>query len=122
MNGQAEAMGETALAPLDIAHLERQTMGDVSLQREVLGLFAEHAARTMDLVKAAESLKERREAAHALVGAARGIGAFEVAAKAASIENDTSDSPAGLAELQSAIEAVCLRIEEHLSEQGSFRY
>jgi HPt (histidine-containing phosphotransfer) domain-containing protein len=82
----------------------------------VLHLFAEHAADAIRLMKTAESRKERREAAHSLVGAARSIGAFELAARAVAVEDGAGDSQAGIAALERAIDAVRRAIAEHLSE------
>ncbi|MEO8667575.1 MAG: hypothetical protein ABI399_03605 [Bauldia sp.] len=106
-----------AIAPvLDWAHLARQTMGNAALQREVLMLFDEHAARVLAEIKGAAGAAGRREAAHALVGSARGIGAFAVARAASAIEAETHDSEAGIDMLEAAIAAARRAIAEHLSE------
>jgi hypothetical protein len=74
--------------PIDLDHLARQTMGDRALAKEVLELFLGHTTTVLCRLKAAPSGPERREAAHALVGAARGIGAFAVARLAGEVEKD----------------------------------
>ena len=72
-------------APLDLAHLERQTMGDESLRRDVLALFAEQMRDVRaDLAKADEG--ERRQLAHRLAGSARAVGAFALAEGASRLE------------------------------------
>ena len=73
--------------PLDLAHLRRQTGGDAALEREVLTLFLAKATADLARIDGAASPRERREAAHALVGSARAVGALEVAGLAAAIEN-----------------------------------
>lgn len=72
-------------SPIDLAHLDAQTMGDVSLRAEVLALFVQQAD---DLERRMPSSRddEQRRLAHTLVGSARGIGAFAVADRAACIE------------------------------------
>ena len=69
---------------LDLAHLARQTFGDGDLEREVLGLFEEQCARLLPLVAAGGS--RAADAAHTLKGAARAIGAWQVAAICGSVE------------------------------------
>ena len=76
---------------VDLDHLHRQTMGDRQLQREVMSIFIRHSAEQIARMKTAESVEERREAAHALVGAAKGVGAFAVAAIAG--ENEKARGP-----------------------------
>ena len=71
--------------PIDLAHFEAATFGDRALQREVLGLFDAQAAKLMQVIHTADG-KARAEAAHALKGAARGIGAFALAAEAERVE------------------------------------
>jgi HPt (histidine-containing phosphotransfer) domain-containing protein len=75
-----------AAAPLDLAHLSKQTLGDRSVQQEVLRLFLEQARSTRDRWSHADR-KERLRLAHTLKGSARSIGAFPVAACLAELEN-----------------------------------
>jgi HPt (histidine-containing phosphotransfer) domain-containing protein len=112
MNAKVERTGEA----LDREHLARQTFGDQALEREVLALFADHTASALGLIKLAEGRSGRREAAHSLVGSARGVGAFRVADAAAAIESGAGDSQAGLAALEAAIDEVRRLIAGHLSE------
>lgn len=88
-------------SPLDIDHLEAATFGDRALQREVLGLFETQAEKLLQTIREASG-KKQSEAAHALKGAARGIGAFAVAAEAERVEQGD----------QSAIGRLALRIAE----------
>jgi len=70
--------------PLDIAHLKRMTLGDASLEREVLAMFSAQAA---SLVSALSGLPSDASAlAHTLKGSARAIGAFAVADAASGLE------------------------------------
>jgi HPt (histidine-containing phosphotransfer) domain-containing protein len=70
---------------IDLAHFEAATFGDRALQREVIGLFEAQAAKLLQTIRTTSG-KEQSEAAHALKGAARGIGAFQVADEAEKIE------------------------------------
>jgi len=88
---------------LDLAHLRRQTGGDEALEREVLTLFLTKSRADLARMAAATSARERREAAHALVGSARAVGAGEVARIAALIERAGELRPADIAALQGAV-------------------
>ncbi|MCV0377860.1 Hpt domain-containing protein [Nitratireductor sp.] len=82
--GRVRELGPEGL-PLDMEHLTRQTLGDKALATEVLKLFQTQTLGLVDRMEAAD-IRNRRELAHALVGSARGIGAFRVAECAARIE------------------------------------
>jgi HPt (histidine-containing phosphotransfer) domain-containing protein len=85
-------MAEVAV---DLAHLARYTGGDEALNAEVLRLFDSQAS---ELVNQLQQILEARDAkgwklvTHTLKGAARGIGAFQLADAAAFAEPiDPSD-------------------------------
>lgn len=65
--------------PVDLVHLSRQTMGNKDLENEVLRLYAQQAAICVEQLAEADSPRAWLEAAHALKGSARGIGAWKVA-------------------------------------------
>ena len=70
--------------PIDTDHLQRMTLGDASLEREVLAMFSAQAA---SLIGALAALPPEAGAlAHTLKGSARAIGAFRVAEAAESLE------------------------------------
>lgn len=95
-------------ALIDIAHLTRQTMGDRTLQSEVLQLFARQAAEVADRIGDAAP-DERQRMAHRLNGAARGVGASAVAACLAAIEKQPGDEVL-LVRLQRLVEETRQRI------------
>jgi HPt (histidine-containing phosphotransfer) domain-containing protein len=72
--------------PFDRSHLERMTHGDRALRAEVLRLFDAQAQRQLAAIEAAADAVARAHAAHALKGAARGVGAFAVADAAEAVE------------------------------------
>lgn len=96
---------ESAARPVDLAHLARQTHGNRDLEREVLHLFLIQSERLMKRLLAGDGV--RAELAHALVGSARGIGAWTVADIAAAVETASRHDPQGgaeaLAELARAV-------------------
>jgi len=71
--------------PIDVAHLARMTLGDASLEREVLQLYDRQAdmllARMRQMKPAAAAAY-----AHTLKGSSSGIGAWKVARAAAAVE------------------------------------
>jgi HPt (histidine-containing phosphotransfer) domain-containing protein len=73
-------------APLDVPHLRSLTLSDPQLEREVLGLFSDQAAGALRGILNADGPGPRREAAHRLAGAAKAIGAWDLAAVASEIE------------------------------------
>ena len=90
--------------PIDIAHLRRMTLGDASLEREVLAMFS---AQAVGLAGALATLPSDAGAlAHTLKGSARAIGAFCVADAAGCLEvliQSGGDPAQALAELDDAL-------------------
>jgi HPt (histidine-containing phosphotransfer) domain-containing protein len=90
--------------PIDIVHLRRMTLGDVSLEREVLAMFSAQAVGLASALAALPS--DARALAHTLKGSARAIGAFGVADAAACLEaliQNGGDPAEALAELTDAV-------------------
>ena len=102
-------MPSPSLAPsdeiIDLDHLSRMTLGERSLEREVLALFGRQAEILL-LRMNAGSLPVAAAAAHTLKGSALGIGAWRVARAAEAVEL------AGAAKLAAAIDALGGAIEE----------
>ena len=90
--------------PIDIEHLRRMTLGDASLEREVLAMFS---AQAVSLIGTLATLSaDARALVHTLKGSARAIGAFGVADAAGHLEAAirSGDDPAqALAELNDAV-------------------
>lgn len=99
-----ETGSEAGHGPLDTAHLDRQTFGDRKLRGEVLGMFLQQIEALGERLREAGP-EERRELAHALRGAARGVGAFALAERAAALEAVPEDA-GRIAPLVRAAEAV----------------
>ena len=103
--------------PIDIAHLERMTLGDVSLEREVLAMFAGQSAGLISALAALPS--NAATLAHTLKGSARAIGAVRVAEAAERLEAAVRSNAeaaealvalnASIAEARTAIDAILRR-------------
>lgn len=67
------------VAPVDLKHLRRYTMGDYALEKEILGLFLGQLPQTIKALSEAVTDKDWRMAAHTLKGSGRAVGAWRVA-------------------------------------------
>ncbi len=82
-------MSAAAKPAVDLTHLARYTGGDETLNAEVLRLFdtqAEDLVKRLQLILDARDVKSWKEITHTIKGAARGIGAFDLADAAAFAE------------------------------------
>jgi HPt (histidine-containing phosphotransfer) domain-containing protein len=90
--------------PIDMEHLQRMTLGDADLEREVLAMFS---AQAVGLADALASLPADAGAlVHTLKGSARAVGAVGVAEAAARLETlirNGGDPSEALAELSDAV-------------------
>jgi HPt (histidine-containing phosphotransfer) domain-containing protein len=103
--------------PIDLVHLRRMTLGEHSLEREVLLLFCRQADMLIRRMRTAKPVVAAATA-HTVKGSARGIGAWRVAAAAEAVERtataEVAKLPAALAELVAAIDEAKLTIAELL--------
>ena len=115
VTGPSPAPVET---PIDLAHLARMTLGDASLEREVLQLYDRQAhmllARMRQVTPTAAAAY-----AHTLKGSSTGIGAFKVARAAqaveiAAINNTEADVEVAIGHLGTAISEARVMIAELL--------
>jgi HPt (histidine-containing phosphotransfer) domain-containing protein len=103
--------------PIDSAHLDQMTLGDASLEREVLAMFSGQAVGL--IARLATLPSDVMALAHTMKGSARAIGAFRVADAAEALEaairdgDDPAQALAGLkdavAEARTAIDAILRR-------------
>jgi HPt (histidine-containing phosphotransfer) domain-containing protein len=70
--------------PIDTGHLQRMTLGDAGLEREVLAMFSAQALGLLTALTAMPS--DAVQLAHTFKGSARAIGAFGVADAADTLE------------------------------------
>ncbi len=97
---------------IDLPHLRRYTLGDELLEREILELFAEHAATTLVQLEAAADEAARQQGAHALKGSALAVGAWTIAGLAETAE--------GLAASAKATAAVLAKLAVAIEEARDF--
>ena len=105
------------LGPIDFAHLQRMTLGDDSLEREVLGMFSAQASGLLGAL--ADLPADAAALAHTLKGSARAIGAFAVADAAARLEAQLkagNDTAVALVELDVAVTQACAAIDALLRQ------
>jgi HPt (histidine-containing phosphotransfer) domain-containing protein len=79
---------------IDADHLERMTLGDRRLEREVLELFVRQTTIMLDRI-ANSDRAIAAASAHTLKGSARGIGAWRVARAAELVEQAARDPGEG---------------------------
>jgi HPt (histidine-containing phosphotransfer) domain-containing protein len=90
--------------PIDIAHLQRMTLGDANLEREVLAMFSAHAAGMAGALAGLPA--NSATLVHTLKGSARAVGAFAVADAASALElliRSGGDPSEALGELDDAV-------------------
>jgi HPt (histidine-containing phosphotransfer) domain-containing protein len=103
--------------PIDMTHLARMTLGDSSLEREVLQLFDRQAEMLLARMQQAEPAAAAAHA-HTLKGSSSGIGAWKVARAAEAVEfiaaGNGADIAAAICGLAAAIDEARAAIAEHL--------
>ncbi len=95
----------SAKAVVDMEHLARYTGGDAALNAEILRLFdaqANDLVARLQVILNARDAKSWKEVTHTIKGAARGIGAFDMADAAARCE------PINLADQHNASTAIAM--------------
>lgn len=100
--------------PIDLVHLARQTLGDRSLETEVLWLFEKQVSLYFERVRNTTDPKEIAMGLHTLKGASVGVGAVVLAEQARAAEEEFSSTggidPETLDDLAMAVEEVCAYI------------
>ncbi|MEQ8268342.1 MAG: Hpt domain-containing protein [Parvibaculum sp.] len=93
--------------PIDLVHLSKYTLGNRSLENELLGLFRNQADVYLARLVEADGDSEWKNAAHSLKGSARGLGAWALGDLAEEAEMLAADArPAIMARIADAIAAV----------------
>jgi HPt (histidine-containing phosphotransfer) domain-containing protein len=108
--------GRVADDVLDERHLRQMTLGDQSLEREVLQVFVRQITLMLKRITCAEPT-HAAAAAHTLKGSARGLGAWRVAEAAEQLEQAATglgDLSEVIAELEVASDEVRGAIEARL--------
>jgi HPt (histidine-containing phosphotransfer) domain-containing protein len=92
--------------PIDLVHLARMTLGDRSLEREVLQLFDRQATLLIARMRSA-SPDGVATLAHTMKGSARGIGAWRVARAAEAVELAEGSDAAAITKALDQLAATC---------------
>lgn len=102
--------------PVDLKHLRRYTLGDRSLEQEVLYLFLNQLPETISRLRGAKTDKDWRVAAHTIKGSGRAVGAWQLAHLAEQAERvpAASDSAPRI-EAVARIEAAAGEIEAFIT-------
>lgn len=95
---------------IDFAYLSRQTAGDHELERELLALFAQQCVLHLRAIHGGADRQQRVDAAHTLKGAARAVGAWQVAEAADRIEEGLAGPEQKTSE--AALDALALAVAE----------
>ena len=95
---------------IDTEHLSRMTLGELSLQREVLALFDRQADMLLPRIRGGAPALAAASA-HTVKGSAVGIGAFRVARAAEAVEQAQ-----GLTDRDAAVAAAVERLAAVLAE------
>ena len=72
--------------PVDLVHLSHYTLGEHTLEREVLERFCTQSAMYLERLRKAPSDQQWKDSAHSLKCSAQAIGAWRTAAAAAHAE------------------------------------
>lgn len=116
-NATQDTQDDGERRPIDLVHLAKQTLGDRSLENEILRLFMKQSDIYMQRVETANDDRARFEAAHTIKGSARNIGAWIVADAAAHVETANDDEIASdVAALKEALRETCFFINSLLDE------
>ena len=107
-SGHSPAVRTGSARPVDLVHLSRYTLGQRELEWEVLELFCTQSLLYLERLKAAQSDKDWKDAAHSLKGSARAIGAWRTAeaaerAEALSGEDLVSSRALSLRDVESSL-------------------
>jgi len=127
---RSEAFAQVTAPPLapsdqviDLDHLARMTLGERSLEREVLQLFDQQAGMLLERMTS-EAPRIVAAIAHTLTGSARGVGAWKVAAAADRVQHlaakpGPTTLTAAMNRLSSAVTEAQAAIVELLREHAS---
>ena len=109
VNDQPSSLAGASAPVIDTQHLFRMTLGELSLQREVLALFDRQADLLLPRIRAGAPAMAAASA-HTLKGSAVGIGAFKVARAVEQVEQARD------AQIGAAVDTLAAVLEEAKAE------
>ena len=102
---------------IDLDHLAQMTLGDRSLEQEVLQLFDQQAGMLLDRMTR-EAPRTVAALAHIMIGSARGIGAWKVARAAEAVQCDASKpGPTTLTSAMSRLSAAVAEAQSAIADR-----
>lgn len=106
---------------LDLDHLELYVGGDAALRDEILSIFTEQAEMLIE--RFADDLPDGEwyDAAHALKGAARGVGAWTVGDLCEAAEQLVGDDPKKLASRCALLAEIAAELSAAVAEARRYR-
>ncbi len=115
--GELPPPGAEVSGPIDRVHLGRYTLGSLTLEREVLGLFLAQLPLSIEQLRFAATDREWQIAAHTIKGSAKAVGAWKVASLA--LEAEQTSGVAGEEDrerLLASLEEACEAVEGYVAE------
>jgi hypothetical protein len=106
---------------IDIAHLDRYVAGDSALRDEVLAIFEGQVERCLRLLDPDGPNEDWRSISHALKGASRGIGAWDVGLLCEKAEKMTGTAEDVREARIAAKDAILASVDKALSEIRDLR-
>jgi len=99
---------------LDRSHLARYTLGDPTLEQEVLGLFIGQMPEVLTMLRGSGDPNAWTRAAHTIKGSAKAVGAWRLAAAAERAESH-SDSREHWEQLADDVEAAVAEVRSRIT-------
>ncbi len=119
LSGEVRDASRSDALAIDAEHLARMTLDDPAVAREVLQLFDRQSALSLARLPNAPP-EVVATLAHTLIGSARGIGAWQVAAAAEALERaawETTDLSPALSRVAAAVGDARRAIADLLNER-----
>lgn len=114
--GESVASSASFERPIDLVHLARQTLGDRSLEQEILALYFKQSQSLLASIETTVCVRQRADFAHMLKGSSRAVGAWHVASAAEAIEISSPDAPSeacrAIEALRTCVKAACETIAD----------
>lgn len=92
LDGMGQSPNRVTGRPVDLVHLARYTLGNNSIEREVLSLFRTQSSLFLQRLKEAVSDRARQQAAHTIKDSALEVGAWQIARTAEDAEGLEGDA------------------------------
>ena len=108
-------------ALIDLDHLDRYVAGDKSLRDEILGIFEEQADMWTRMLDPNAEDAAWKDAAHALKGASRGVGAWDVGDICAEAEKLIGEEKRDIARRSVILQELRDKVHETVAEVRRLR-